>query len=130
MKNIFHVARKLVAVLLLGITVAGCASTQHGIEISNVLNIKELYIRNAGVTNWGTNIASNMQNIDKTKFSERVDLRVVDSNGVVYSRYNAPFNDAAFVETGKTSSMNLFAQLGLAGALLAVLIIMPKPDTK
>jgi len=124
MKNRFHVVSKLVAVLLLGITVAGCASTRHGIEISNVLNIREIYIRNAGVANWGTNLADNMQDIDKSGFLERVDIRVVDTNGVVYSRYNVPFDDAAFVETGKTSSINPFAAGGLALAILPVLLLI------
>jgi len=117
-KNIFHVARKLIAVLLLGITFAGCASTKHGIEISNVRNLKEVYIRNAGTTNWGSNIANDLQNIDRSRFSEKIDIRVVDTNGVVYNKYNVPFDEAAFQETGKTSSMNLFAQ----GALLVALV--------
>jgi hypothetical protein len=105
MKNRFNVVRKLVAILVLGTTVAGCASTQHGIAISNVLNIREIYIRNAGTANWGTNKVRNMDDIDESGFSERVDIRVIDSNGVVYSKYNIPFNDAAFVETSKTSSI-------------------------
>jgi hypothetical protein len=130
MRNIIHVAGKLVTVLLLGITVAGCATTQYGIEISNVQNIREIYIRNAGTTNWGTNIASNVQNIDKSIFSESVDISVIDTNGVAYSRYNVPFNDAVFVETDKKSSINLFAGLGLAGAILAVVILIPKPAAK
>ena len=130
MKDRFHVAGKLVAVLLLGITVAGCATTRHGIEISNVQNIREIYIRNAGTTNWGTDIASNVQNINKSIFSESVDIRVIDTNGVVYSRYDVPFNDAAFVETGKQSSFNPFALAGLAGAGLLVLLLIPKPDAK
>jgi hypothetical protein len=98
MKGIFHVVRKLVAVLLLGIFVDGCAYTRYGLEISNVPNIREIYIRNAGTTNWGTDLASDMQNIDKSRFSEMVDIKVIDTNGVVYSRYNIPFNDAAFAE--------------------------------
>jgi len=129
-KNIFHVARKLVALLLLGITVAGCASTQHGIEISNVPNIKEIYIKNAGTSSWGSNMANNLKNIDRSRFSERVDIRVVDTNGVVYNKNNVPFNDAAFQETGKTSSMNLFAEIGILGALLGVLFLIPTPNAK
>ena len=127
MRNIFHIARKLVTVLLLGITVAGCAYTRYGIEISNVPDIREIYIRNAGTTNWGTNIASDMQDIDKSRFSEMVDISVIDTNGIVYSRYNVPFEDAAFVETDKTSSPNMYATAGLAAALVVVLlIILPK----
>jgi len=120
MKNIFHVASKLIAVLLLGITVTGCATTHYGLEISNVPYIKEVYIRNTGATNWGTNIASNMQYIDKSRFSEKVDIKVLDANGIVYYKYNVPFNDAAFVETNKTSSINPIAGLGLLGVVLAV----------
>ena len=130
MKDRFHVAGKLVAVLLLGITVAGCAISRYGIEIDNVKNIKAIYIRNAGTTDWGYNMLSDMKNITKSKFSEMVDIKVLDTNGVVYSKYNVSFNDTAFVESGKTSSLNLFAQLGLAGALVAVLFLMPKPDVK
>jgi len=120
MKNIFHVASKLIAVLLLGITVAGCATSYYGIEIINVPNIREIYIRNAGTTYWGTNIAHNMKNINKSEFSERVDIRVLDANGIVYSKYNVPFNDTAFVETDKTSRSNFFAILGLLGALALI----------
>ena len=127
MRNIFHIARKLVAVLLLGITVAGCAYTRYGIEISNVPHIREIYIRNAGTTNWGANIASDIRNIDKSKFSEMVDIRVIDANGVVYGKYNVPFNDAAFVETGKTRRMNpfLWIPIGLAGLALSFGVIIP-----
>jgi len=127
MKNIFHVVSKLVAVLLLGITVTGCATTYHGIEISNVPNIRELYIRNAGTTNWGTDIAGNMKYIDKSRFSERVDIKVLDNNGIVYCKYNVPFNDAAFVVTGKTSSLNPIAGLGLLGVVVALLNIFAPP---
>jgi len=119
MKNLFHVTSKLIAVLLLVIMVAGCASTtQHAVEISNVLDIKELNIRNAGSANWGTNNVKNMDNIDKSHFSENVDIRVIDSNGVVYSKYNVPFSNAAFVETGVTHPMNIFGQLGLLAVLI------------
>jgi hypothetical protein len=119
MKNKFHVVIKLIAVLLLGITVAGCASTQHGVEISNVPNVRELYIRNAGTTDWGPNIANNMKNIDKSRFSEKVDVKVIDNNGIVYTKDNVPSD---FVETGKTSSMNDFALLLLAGGALVLLL--------
>ena len=121
MKNISNIVGKLVAVLVLGTTVAGCASTQHGIEINNVRNIREVYIRNTGTTNWGTNIVNTMQNIDISKFPERVDIRVLDTDGVVYSSYNVPFNEAVFVEAGQTSSLNLFAQIGLMGVLVGAI---------
>jgi hypothetical protein len=124
MKNRFFVARRLVAVLLLGTMIVGCASNRYGVEISNVLNIREIYIRNAGATNWGTNIASNIKNIDKSIFSERVDIRVIDTNGVVYSRYNEPFNDTAFAESGTTSSLNRFTWIGIGGAVLLMLYFL------
>jgi hypothetical protein len=126
MKNGFSIVGKLVAVMLLAITVAGCATSQYGVEISNVQNIREIYIRNAGTNNWGANIANNIQNIDKSRFSERVDIRVIDTNGFAYSNYNVPFGDAAFEETGKSSSMNLYAIVGLAGAGLAVLYLLER----
>jgi hypothetical protein len=122
-RNIFLLGM-LVMVLVFGMTVVGCATTKHGVEISNVSNVREIYIRNAGTTNWGANIASTIQDIDTSRFSERVDIRVLDTNGVVYSKYNVPFNDAAFVETGKTSSMNLFASLGLSSALLVIVLLI------
>jgi len=110
MKNIFLVVRKLVTVLLLAIMIAGCSYTKHIIEISNVSNIREIYIRNTGTTNWGTNTVSKIQDIDKSRFSDTVDIRVIDSNGIIYTKYNVPFNDAAFVETDKTSSINPYAR--------------------
>jgi len=119
MKNRFHVVIKLIAVLLLGVMIIGCASTQHGIEISNVHNVRELYIRNTGTTDWGPNIANNMKNIDRSRFSEKVDIKVIDANGVVYTKDNVPSD---FVETGKTSSMNDFALLLLLGGALVLVL--------
>jgi len=111
MKNIFHVLIRLIVVLLLGITVAGCAISRYGIEIDNVKNIKAIYIRNAGTTDWGYNMLSDMKNITKSKFSEMVDIKVLDTNGVVYSKYNVSFNDTAFEETGKTKSYSIIMSL-------------------
>jgi len=123
-KSKFLMVGMLVMVLVFGMSVSGCATTQHGIEISNVSanNIREIYIRNAGTTqtNWGSNVVKNLQNIDKSIYSETVDIRVVDINGVVYSKYDIPFGDAAFVETNKTSSMNPFAGGGLGIILLVI----------
>ena len=93
--------------LVFGMTVIGCATTQYDVAVSNVYGVREIYIRSAGTTNWGTNMAGNLQNIDRSKFSETVDIRVIDANGFVYSKYGVPFNDAAFVETDKTRSVNL-----------------------
>ena len=116
MKKIrIFVLEKLVAILLLGVTLAGCTTTRYGLEITNVsrTDIREVYIRNSGTTHWGSNIAGSMHNIDISRYSQRVDIRVVDTRGIVYSRHNVPFN---FVETGQTRSMNNFAALGIVGA--------------
>ena len=123
MQNKSHVVSKLIAVLLLVIMLAGCATTQHSIEIANVPNVRELYTRNTGTTIWGPNIAGNMQDIDRSRFSEMVDIRVVDTNGIVFSRHNVPFNDVAFVETDTTHSTNMWVWIGLTGAIIAVLAI-------
>jgi len=126
-KSIFLMAGMLVIMLVFGMSVSGCATSQHGVEISNVStsNIREIYIRNAGTTNWGSNMARNLQNIDKSRFSEKVDIRVVDINGVVYSKYDVPFDNAAFIETNKTSTYNVYAMGALALGLLVVLLLIP-----
>jgi len=118
-KNIFYVVGKLLKIFLLGVTVFSCKSVQYGVEISNVpkANIKAAYIRNAGTTNWGNNIATSLSNIDRSRYSQIVDIRVVDTNGVVYSKYDVSFNDAAFVESGETSSINIIGQIALLGGL-------------
>ena len=87
--------------ILIGIILsfAGCTTIAHGVQISNVPNVSEVNIRNAGTTHWGTNLAANLTNIDRSRFSEQVDIRVVDTTGAVFSRYNVPFGDAEFVET-------------------------------
>ena len=128
MKNVFHVASKLIAVLLLGITVAGCASTQYSVEISNVRGISEVYIRNAGTTNWGTNLARTLSDIDKSIFSDSVDIRVIDAQGLAYSKYNVPFSNADFEVTDKKSSPNLFALAGVTGILAVVYLLIPKKN--
>jgi len=108
-------------VLVFGMTVIGCATSHHQVEISNVNNnISEVYIRNAGTSNWGKNLLNDLNNIDKSKYSERVDIRVVDTNGIVYSKQNVPFGDAAFVQTSKTSSPNMIA----TGALSLIVVII------
>jgi hypothetical protein len=110
MKNGFHVVSKPVALLLLGFTFFGCASTQHGIEINNVPNVREVYIRNAGTDDW-REVSAN--DIYRSVFSDMVDIKVIDANGFRYSRYNIPFDDAAFVMTGKTSTINPIALTSL-----------------
>jgi len=114
-------ARVLAIVLVFGMLFSGCSTTRHSVSISNVSNVKEVYIRNSGTSNWGTNLTGSLQNIDKLKFSEKVDIRVIDTNGITYSKYDVPFDDAAFEETGKERHMGkgsiiLLSVLGAVGA--------------
>ena len=106
----------LIIALVFGMTVVGCATAQHGVEITNVRNIREINIRNAGAAHWGTNRVQNLQNIDRSIFTETVDIRVVDTDGIVFSRYNVPFNDAAFVAVSRTSSANFMVYVLLLAA--------------
>jgi len=125
MKNVFHVASKLIAVLLLGITVAGCASTQYSVDIRNVQNYySQVYIRNAGTSDWGTNLARTLENIDRSLFSDKVDIRVIDAQGLAYSKYNVPFSKADFEVKDKTVTTNPTAvtALTLIGLLSIILI--------
>jgi len=105
----------LIIALVFGMTVVGCATTQHDVEITNVRNIREINIRNAGAAHWGPNFARHLQNIDISMFSETVDIRVVDTDGIVFSRYNVPFGDAAFQMVSRTSTINYL--------LLSILIL-------
>ena len=80
MKNwrVFNTKKITITMIIIGFIVnvfTGCATTYHGVEISNVRNVREIYIRNAGTTHWGTNMAGNLQNLEKSRFSERVDIR-------------------------------------------------------
>jgi hypothetical protein len=119
MNKSFFFSAMPVMMLVFGMTVVGCATTQHSVEIGNVPNIREIYIRNAGTTNWGTNMAGNLGNINKSIFSETVDIKVIDTNGIVYSKHNVPVDDAAFVVTEKKSSLNPAAG-GVLGGLLGI----------
>ena len=116
--------KKVTAMMILfGIIViafTGCSTTRYGVEISNVPNVREIRIRNAGTTQWGVNMAGNRDNIDVSGFSEMVDIMVVDANGIVHSRHNVPFTDAAFVVTHRTTSINNYAAgaVVLGGALI------------
>ena len=121
-----NMARVLAIVLIFGMMFSGCATTRHGVEISNVQasNIKEVNIRTAGTANWGSNMAKHLENIDRSKFSERVDIRVIDTNGIVYSKHNVPFDDAAFAQTSKTSSINQLAVAGVLGIFGLIVMIV------
>ena len=122
MKNIFFILRKMLSVLVLVVILVGCTTTQYGVEISNVQNIREIYIRNSGTANWGTNLVNNIQKIDRSKFSEWVDIRVIDANGIAYSRYNLSFNDAAFGESSVSRYMGVGTHILIAGVGIGVLI--------
>ena len=115
----FFMTRVLAIVLLFGMTFVGCSTTYHSVEISNVRNIKEIYIRNAGETHWGINLVG--RNIDISRFSDRVDVRVVDNDGIAYSKFNVPFNEAAFEVTDQHSTINPF--FGLVLLLGGILIL-------
>ena len=122
MKKIISV---MVLISIIFTMFTSCATTYYVVEVSNVRNIREIYIRNAGTANWGANMAGNLQNIDRSKFSDRVDVRVVDTNGIIYSKLNVPFNEAAFQVTDQSSSVNSFLGLALLiGGIAAVSAIM------
>jgi uncharacterized protein YceK len=110
-KNRF-IAGVLVIVFMFGIVFTGCATTrQHQINFESAqgrISVSEVYIRNAGTSDWGLNLARDLHNIDRrSMFSDMVDVRVVDHSGFVYSKYNVPFNNDAF-EINRTSHLNVF----------------------
>ena len=119
-----------VLVLVLAFGSLGCATSQHGIEFSNVsaANLREVYIRNAGSNSWGSNMVRELDNIDRTRFSSTVDMRVVDNNGIVYTKYGVSLGDSAFIETEKNSTLNPFAGILLATAILIPLLIFTSGD--
>ena len=117
----------MVLIGIIATTFAGCTTTRYGVNIANVPNVSEVFIRNAGTTSWGLNIAGRLDNFDRTVFSDTVDVRVVDTNGIVHSRYNTPFGEAAFVETRTNYSgvgTSVLWSGILIGALVAVLVLV------
>jgi len=133
--------KKITAIMaLIGIILTsfvGCTTTRYRVEISNVHNIRELNIRNAGATHWGMNLAGNRDNIDISGFSERVDIRVVDTNGIVHSRYNVAFDAAAFDVTRESymgTGSYVLMGVGALGGLIALIALvslldLEDPDT-
>jgi len=141
-KSKYFTAGVLLFVLIFGMFATGCTTTHHGIEIDNVRNVRELYIKNAGTNNWGSNLAGSslhfdrggapggaefgtvsgyLQRINKSHYSETVDIKVVDTNGIVYTKFNVKFNDESFVETKKIKTANIYFWGVLAiGALAAI----------
>ena len=140
------IAGVLVIVLIFGMMTTGCVTKSHySVEISSgkgevesssgkgemdrygrpqTLNTREVFIRNTGTTDWGPNMAWNLQNIDKSKYSARVDIRVVDTDGIVYSKYDVPFDNAAFVVTRKNEEANFAGLFLYSLAPIAVLGIL------
>ena len=123
-KNKFYIAEALAIALIFTMTFAGCETTQHGVVISNVQNIREIYIKNAGRTNWGANLAGNINDIDISSFSTRVDIKVVDRNGIEYSKYNVPFGEGVFIETNKERHMGTGTQILMGALAIPILIIL------
>lgn len=106
-----------------------CTTTQHGLSISNVPNVSELYLRNAGTTDWIR--VANIQDIDRSKFSDRVDIRVIDTYGAVYSRFNVPFDDENFTETNRmkysgkgTKAMEIFMYIVMLAGIITFLALV------
>ena len=116
-KSKLFMAGVLIIVLIFEMTVVGCSTSKHSIEINNVHNIREIYIKNTGTSNWGANLAGTLWDIHKSNYSERVDIRVIDTNGIVYSKNNVPFGDADFVEVNKYQQINIYAFAGVLGAV-------------
>ena len=110
----------LLNVLVFQMAFMGCKTTQHNVEITNVPNVRGIYIRNAGTNSWSENLAG--KNINKTDYSERVDIRVIDANGLVYSKTNVSFADNDFVEIGRMRRLNVAFGLtiGLPITILAI----------
>ena len=121
-KKKFFLARALAIMLIFGMLSLGCSTSQYSVAINNVSNIREVYIRNAGAPNWGTNMADSLQDFDKSRFSSRVDIKVIDTNGIVYSKYNIPFDDSAFAETSKTHYMGTGSSVLMGALALGILI--------
>ena len=128
--------KKITAMMvLIGIILtsfAGCTTTRYRVEVSNVHGIRELNIRNAGAAHWGMNLAGTRDNIDTSGFSDRIDIRVVDANGFVYSRYNIPFDAATFDVTRESYTgvgTSILAVAVLIAGLAALFAFAPDPDT-
>jgi len=124
----------LVLISIIVPMLASCTTTHHGVSVINVPNINELYIRNAGTSNWIR--ISDIQDIDKSSFSNRVDIRVIDTNGVAYSKFNVPFDDAVFAETNRekysgkgTFAAELFFALILVGGAITWIAMTGLPET-
>ena len=87
----------------------GCATTYYSVEVVKPqgADIKEFYIRNTGTTNWGEAIkGSEITNFDRKKYPNFVDVRVIDSSGIIYSKYNVSLDEQDFTVVNEKSHMN------------------------
>jgi len=109
----------MLIVLVFQMAFMGCQTTLHHVEIANVPNVREIYIRNAGTDSWSENLAG--KNF-KSDYSERVDIKVIDANGLVYSKTNVSFADFDFAESGRMKRLNVAFGLtiGLPITILAI----------
>ncbi|MCL2443302.1 MAG: hypothetical protein FWD13_07530 [Treponema sp.] len=124
-KSKFFMARILAIVLLFGMLFLGCATNHYSLVISNVHNARQVQIRDAGTTQWIA--AGNLQEFDRSRFSERVDIRVVDSDGLVYTKYDVPFARNDFEVTSKESYIGMgstFLGTGLLGIIVFIYFIL------
>jgi len=119
-KSKFFMARILAIVLLFGMLFSGCATNHYSIYISNA-DTREVQIRNSGTTDWI--VAKNLHDFDISGFSERVDIRVVDRDGLVYTKYDIPFARKDFEEISKEYYQGIGTNVLLAVLAIPVLIL-------
>ena len=110
----------MILVCVIATMFAGCTTTHHRVAIGNVPGVREINIRNAGTTSWGPNVAG--ENLDMSRFSGRVDIRVIDAQGVVHSRHDVPFDETAFALTSSERYMGVGTSAFVLTLLLAALI--------
>ena len=119
MKSMSKFIGIVVLIALIGLPITSCTTTHHIVNITNVPNVSRVYIRNAGTDNWGANIAGRLNNININRYSETVDIRVVDTEGLVFTSYNVPFSEAAFLVTNRERYM------GTGSRILTLIAAIP-----
>jgi hypothetical protein len=115
---------------------SGCVTKNHyrlNIATSQGTPIREVYIRNAGTTNWGSPIpAFRLASFDIEKYSRNVDIRVVDTAGGVHTRLNVNLDDSQFRIDSQTTdapaAQVLVALVGLALILWLLASIETNPN--
>ena len=79
-------------IILSSFVSTGCTVKYQGISFQNAQSeIREVYIRNAGTQNWGKAIPitnNSIAHIDKSTFTRRVDIKAIDSRGIIYNASN------------------------------------------